>query len=686
MEKITRRNFLKTTSLGLIGLQSKIFGLPFYKKKPNIIILFADDMGYGDATCYGHPTINTPNIDAMAEDGIKMTSFYVTAPTCTPSRASLLTGRYPMRSGLPAVLNPKSTHGLPESEVTLAELFNNKGYKTKCVGKWHLGHADEKYLPTNHGFDSYYGLLYSNDMTEEVYDTPIKLYRDTQPIESPVNQSTLTKRYTREAVDFIQSSKEQFFLYLPYTMPHLPLHASEKFEGKSRAGQYGDVIEEIDWSVGEILQTLKEEGIEKETLIFFSSDNGPACRMYPGMANGYKGKSTGSPGLLRGKKGTTYEGGMRVPGIFKWPENIPEQQSSSELATTLDIFPTFLKAADINIPQNIKLDGDDILPLLKGEVKKLPERDFYYFNHENLEAIRSGKWKFRLAMDSKNRSEFESSVPELFNLEVDPREQYNIAQKHPDKILVMYDKMKNFAVQLDGQVLGQFYPVKIEVSPINNIVFEVSMQPMFDYFDVQYSLDGKKYQQYSKPFKIERPQLISAKAIYKNEQIGKTSSMDINLAYNRSVNYKNKYHSKYTGGGKHGLVNGKFGLINYKDNNWQGFEKDDLEIVINLDKVTDISQVEVNCLQATGAWIWLPQSVNVFISEKGEDFTPVKRIKNEIPIDRQGSFVHNFKINFTKNESAQYVKIRAKNLATCPEWHPGADGPAWIFCDEIIIK
>ncbi|MEX2335683.1 MAG: sulfatase [Fulvivirga sp.] len=289
-------------------------------KKPNFIIIFADDLGYGDLGCYGHPTIKTPNLDQMAQEGMRFTQFYVGANVCTPSRAALLTGRLPVRYGLTGgsgVFFPNSAGGLPQSEVTIAKALKEKAYKTGIIGKWHLGHLPE-YLPSSHGFDYYFGISYSNDMIHARNENfpPLPLYRNNEVIEEGIDQTTLTKRYTEEAVDFIKENKNQpFFLYYPNNFPHVPLFASENFKGKSKRGLYGDVVEELDWSVGEILKTLKELNLDKNTLVVFTSDNGPWLT---------KKERGGSAGLLFEGKGSAYEGGMRVPATFEVGAAHPE--------------------------------------------------------------------------------------------------------------------------------------------------------------------------------------------------------------------------------------------------------------------------------------------------------------------------------------------------------------------------
>jgi len=356
--------------------------------KPNIILIFADDLGYGDLSCYGHPTIHTPRLDQMAQEGIKMTSFYAAACVCTPSRAGLLTGRYPLRVGMPGNLGPDSEGGLSKEERTLAEALKSNGYRTAAFGKWHLG-AVSGYLPTDRGFDEYFGILYSNDMMPPWVNTkrPLHLYRNDQPTEEqPVDQTTITQRYTDEAIRFIKESEDQpFFIYLPHSMPHLPVYASKAFQGQSKGGRYGDVIEEIDANVGRILDVLKEEQLDENTLVIFTSDNGPWRNMPPRMftTEPVEKWHGGSTGPLRGAKATTYEGGYRVPAIIRWPGKIPPAQVNAELATTMDIHTTILQVTDTDSPEK-PLDGHDIWPLLTQNAVS-PHQYYHYFRQRQLD-------------------------------------------------------------------------------------------------------------------------------------------------------------------------------------------------------------------------------------------------------------------------------------------------------------
>ncbi|HEV3263020.1 MAG TPA: sulfatase [Gemmataceae bacterium] len=391
------------------------------KHPPNVIILFADDLGYGDLGCYGHPTIRTPQLDRMAAEGMRFTQFYAAASICTPSRAALLTGRLPIRSGLNRVLNPKSAGGIPDGETTIAQALKAKGYATACVGKWHLGHL-EKYRPLHHGFDRYYGLLYSNDMS------PLGLYRDDKEIENPVRQATLTERYTAEALRFIKDCRgagKPFFLYLPYTMPHVPLAVTRKVAGRSKRGLYGDVVETIDWSVGQVLKTLRDEGPAENTLVFFSSDNGPWLSQK---------QHGGSAGLLREGKGTTWEGGVREPCIAWWPGKVKAGVVSLAVASTMDFLPTCLELAGARPPADRTIDGESLLPVLRGKPAGRPRVLFMYWLTE-LTAVRKGPWKVHFkTMGEFGKDTEKHDPPLLFQLEQDPSENYNVARDHPDVI------------------------------------------------------------------------------------------------------------------------------------------------------------------------------------------------------------------------------------------------------------
>lgn len=393
-------------------------------RPPNFIVIFADDLGYGDLGCYGHPTIRTPNLDRMATEGMRLTQFYAAASVCTPSRAALLTGRYPIRSGMCSdhrrVLFPDSASGLPETEITLAEALRTKGYATGCVGKWHLGHL-KPFLPTSNGFDSYYGIPYSNDMK------PCPLMRDEETLEEPVDQTTLTRRYTEEVVKFIRSNRDKpFFMYYAQTFPHVPLFASAKFLNTSARGLYGDVVEELDWSVGEIFRALRELELDAHTLVMFTSDNGPWLIM---------GNNGGSAGLLREGKGSTWEGGVREPMIAWWPGRIQAGAIRHDIGSTMDIYATCLALAGVDPSGDRVVDGVDLSPVLFS--RGPGERDsIVYYRGAQIKAVRQGPWKMHLETQSGYRGDppERHDPPLLFHLEHDPSERHNVADKHPEVI------------------------------------------------------------------------------------------------------------------------------------------------------------------------------------------------------------------------------------------------------------
>jgi len=424
MTTINRREALG----GIIAaaLASRLRAQP--AKTPNVIMIFCDDLGYGDLGCYGSK-IHTPNLDRMASEGVRFTNCCSADPVCSPSRAALLTGRYPTRVGVPRVLLPQDKEGLNLDETTLANVLKARGYKTMCIGKWHLGRPNE-YLPTSRGFDEYFGIPYSNDMNPRV------LLHNTEVIEQTATLDTLTKRYTEQAQRFIRDSKDSsFFLYMPHTYPHIPLGASPDFRGKSAEGLYGDVVEEVDWSVGQVLRTVKENGLDNNTLLLFSSDNGPWYQ--------------GSPGRLRGRKNTTYEGGIREPFIARWPGHIPKGRVSDALCSLMDVFPTVASLCGGKLPDK-PLDGIDIWPLLSGRKQSIERDPLLYFDGWDLQCARWGNWKLHVARHNTGAyvpappggiQNFVLPHPELYDLAVDPDESYDVAPTHPEIVSKMQAKI-----------------------------------------------------------------------------------------------------------------------------------------------------------------------------------------------------------------------------------------------------
>lgn len=424
-----------------------------FSKTPNFIVIFTDDQGYEDIGCFGSPKIKTPHLDKLAAEGRKFTSFYSANSVCSPSRAALMTGCYPTRVSVPGVLFPRHKEGLNPDEITIAEVLKTKGYATSCIGKWHIGHKP-KFLPTRQGFDSYYGIPYSNDMTidpeaklaadinlregftldriknEKPKKNLVPLMRNEEVIEYPCDQTTLTKRYTEEAVKFIEKNEDKpFFLYLPHTMPHIPLFASKKFKGKSDRGPYGDTIEEIDWSVGEIMKALRKNNLDENTLVIYTSDNGP-WKLKEGRG--------GSAHPLRGYKFQTYEGGMRVPCIMSWKGKIPSGTVCDEIGATIDLLLTFANLAGAKIPDDRIIDGKNIWPIISGEKgARSPHEIYYYYKGNRLESARQGKWKVR-------RSGKKSQSVELYDLDNDIAESKNLSQKKPELIETILKKMDKF--------------------------------------------------------------------------------------------------------------------------------------------------------------------------------------------------------------------------------------------------
>ena len=425
-------------------------------RPPNVVVIFCDDLGYGDLACYGHPTVATPRLDALARSGMRFTQFYCAAPVCTPSRAGLLTGRLPVRSGTMQtdaagsrrVLFPDSARGLPPGEVTIAEVLKTRGYATACVGKWHLGHLPE-YLPTSQGFDLYYGIPYSNDMDRVAgktrdpstwasanFDVPLLLSEApgaVRELERPVTQETVTRRYGDRAAQFIRENRDRpFFLYLAHNMPHIPLFVPDDERGASRRGLYGDVVEAIDRSVGVVLDELDAHGLRENTLVVFTSDNGP-WQIFD--------ETGGSSGPLRGGKGGTFEGGVRVPGIVSMPGTVPAGVVQRELGSTLDLLPTIAALAGADLP-DAELDGVNLLPLLTGAADESPRDVVQYWRSGELFALRRGRYKAHFLTENEYgrttgglpKRRTRRDVPLLYDLEVDPGEQYDLAAELPGAV------------------------------------------------------------------------------------------------------------------------------------------------------------------------------------------------------------------------------------------------------------
>jgi len=415
---------------------------PAADRPPNVVLVFADDLGYADVGVFGARGFRTPHIDRLADEGVRFTDFYVAQAVCTASRAALLTGSYPQRVGLTGAIGPRARHGISADETTLAEVLKGRGYATAIYGKWHLGHHPP-FLPTRHGFDDYYGLPYSNDMwpfhPERPEDyPPLPLIEGEETIETNPDQSKLTGEYGRRAVAFIEANHERpFFVYLAHSMPHVPLFASERFRGRTEQGLYGDVVEEIDDTVGRILATLERLELDENTLVIFTSDNGPWLSY---------GDHAGSAAPLREGKGTSFEGGVRVPFVARWPGRIPAGTVVREPAMTIDLLPTIARLVGAPLPER-PIDGKDIRPLLLGEPGATsPHEALFFYWGRHLQAVRSGKWKLHFPHEYRSLDGPAGSggMPSryiqrsigltLFDLEADRSETTNVAPEHPDVV------------------------------------------------------------------------------------------------------------------------------------------------------------------------------------------------------------------------------------------------------------
>ena len=465
--RVIRRGGLTTTWIGAAALliSLAVTATTIAEKgaapRPNIVIIYCDDLGYGDLGCYGSRAIATPNVDRLAREGVRMTDYYACNAICAPSRAGLLTGRYPFRSGVIGNLYPQDepftrraareyvggslrgigvldlregevVAGIPAKELLLGEALKTAGYRTAMVGKWHLGDysIDPAFHPLRNGFDFSLGVPHSNDML------PCPLFRNEELLQADIgtDQAKLTGLYTREAVRFIrESGPTPFFLYVAHTFPHQPLYASERFAGKSKAGKFGDAVEEIDWSVGQIMATLQEAGVADSTLVFFTSDNGPWFE--------------GSPGPFRGRKGQSYEGGFHVPMIARWPAGLPAGRECREPWMNIDLYPTILSLAGVPLPEDRVIDGRNVLGLLTGRESRSPHEALFFYHYDQLEGVRFGQWKYFRRInryvwpvpldaaplpDKLGGSQLGDRWPLLYDLAIDPGENYNVIDTHPE--------------------------------------------------------------------------------------------------------------------------------------------------------------------------------------------------------------------------------------------------------------
>lgn len=455
----TRRHFLQFLAAGIAAAVGPVSAAP--APRPNIVLILADDLGYGDLGCYGNTKIRTPHLDRLAAQGIRFTDFYVPSPLCTPARGALLTGRYPVRNGLSGLFWPHSTDGIPDSEITLAEILKQAGYTTGLIGKWHLGHLPQ-FLPMRHGFDYWFGMPYPNDMDgahplNAVFKKdwpPLPLCRNGQVVEQPVDLPNLTRKYAQECAQFIEKSKGQpFFLFYAPAMPHTYLAASDAFRGKSAHGLYGDTVEELDWSVGQIVDALRKHGLDSNTLIFFTNDNGPVVPGQHGKGGHperekqfFPDGTYGSTAGLRGGKQSTFEGGVRVPAIAAGP-GIPAGRVEKNPAIIMDLLPTFAAFASAKPPADRPLDGEDLSATLRGQGQRRGD-EFIFFNGPRATALRSGPWKLKIEPSSKPAQEPDSIL--LFDLANDPGETTDLSARHPDILRRLQQRLAELQASLSS--------------------------------------------------------------------------------------------------------------------------------------------------------------------------------------------------------------------------------------------
>ncbi|RLD63082.1 MAG: arylsulfatase [Bacteroidetes bacterium] len=622
-------------------------------EQTNIVLIFTDDQGYADVGCFGAQGFETPNLDQLASDGIRFTNFYASQAVCSASRASLLTGCYAERVSIQGALMPWSVIGLNEDEITIAELLKQKNYATGAFGKWHLGHY-EQFLPLQHGFDEYYGLPYSNDMWPVNYAGKLvekkvgsrKLGYPRLPlidgnkkigeVMTLDDQAKLTRNYTERAVAFINKNKNKpFFLYLAHSMPHVPLGVSEKYKGKTQYGMYGDVIEEIDWSVGEILKTLKDNGLDDNTVVIFASDNGPWMNY---------GTHAGSAYPLREGKGTAFEGGVRVPCIVRWPGHTPENVTIEQMASTIDILPTIAEITGTKLPDH-KIDGVSIVSLLENRENVNPRNEFYYYYGAELRAVRQGEWKLILPHKSRSykglkvgKKGFPGKTKNinvelgLYNLDVDIGEQNNVAEQFPEIVRELQQLVDLQRIELGDRITG-----------------------------------------------------ITGKGVRPSGVFGPQRNDIQHLAISQKISYNTEYSTKYTGGGNQALIDGKMGSVNFGDGKWQAYSGKDMDVMIDLGKLEPIRQIRCSFLKQQQSWIFLPLQVDIFISSDGKSFEMLKSFQFDTQTQNLLPEIKEVNIEIPAKET-RYIKIKAKNIGKCPDWHSGAGSNAWLFVDEIVVN
>jgi arylsulfatase len=619
---------------------------------PNVVLIFMDDMGYGDIGSYGARGYSTPHLDRLASQGMRFTDFYASQAVCSASRAALLTGCYSERVSILGALGPGSEIGLHPQEETLAELLKARGYATGIFGKWHLGHRRE-FLPLQHGFDEYLGIPYSNDMWPVEYDgsrlaqggkshyPPLPLVEGnetTEFIEDFAGQDRLTTLYAEGSVDFIERNRDRpFFLYLAHSMPHVPLGVSDKFRGQSEQGMFGDVMEEIDWSVGQVMEVLERHDLEENTLVIFTSDNGPWLNF---------GNHAGSTGGLREGKGTAFEGGPRVPAIIRWPGHVQAGAVYEGMASTLDVLPTVAAVTGAASPAQA-IDGVNLLPVLESTTTESPRDHFFFYYGGELRGVREGRWKrvfehrtrsyvgVEPGMDGVPGPYAHPVVPTaLYDLEADPAETTDVSSEHPEVVARLEALAEVARVALGDRLQGRRGS---EVRPPGRRGFQ-------------------------------RAQKVAHLAV----GAAATLAVDPN--------------PRYSGRGAATLTDGLLGTRDHQDGNWLGFSGEDLDLTIDLGEALSIKRVSVDSLSAQGSWIFLPPWVEAHGSEDGVAWRQVGRVEEEVG-QRPGTEVSRLTLALAENVGPiRFLRVQAGNYGPLPEWHGAAGEPAWLFVDEVMVE
>ena len=645
----SRREFLHRSGTATLALAaSRWAGACTPASRPtNVVLIFTDDQGYEDVGIYGAKGFTTPHLDRLASEGMHFTDFYASEGVCSASRASLLTGCYASRVSILGALNPDAQVGLHPGEVTIAEILKPLGYATAAVGKWHLGHGSE-FLPLRHGFDEYFGLPYSNDMWPVDYDgipisgtsqyPPLPLIEGNEVVETVdelTDQDRLTTRYTERAVQFIdRSANDPFFLYLAHSMPHVPLGVSPRFKGSSEQGLYGDVIQEIDWSVGQVLEALDRNGVAENTLVIFTSDNGPWLNY---------GNHAGSTGPLREGKGTALEGGPRVPAIMRWPGRIEPGSICDRLASTIDILPTVAAITGATLPEN-PIDGVNILSLLELQLDAEPRTQFWFYYTGELRAVREGRWK--RVFEHRTRSyvgvepgadghpgpyAFITVPTALYDLDLDIGETVDVAAQHPDVVNRLDEIGEVARSTLGDRLTGR---IGSEVRP-----------------------PGRR-------------------------SLGRPDSVD-HLAAGAVVVTSTPSHSSYpVDAGV--LVDGLLGSADFRDGRWVAVQGADFQATLDLEASVEVTRISLDCLQVQSAWIMLPRSVEFSVSDNGSSWMDLESVPTSVEPDP--SVIAHRLSSSIEGVAARYVRVTARNHSQLPDWHVGAGGEAWIFIDEIIVE